>query len=46
MKVKDLKEFLNQSWVKDDMTVSIFENSMYLPVREIRYNAMNILLFK
>jgi hypothetical protein len=47
MKVKELKEFLNQEWVKDDMTVSIFdEYSRYLKILDVRYNAYNILLIK
>lgn len=45
MKVAELKEFLNQEWIKDDMTISIFdEYSRYLPISDVRYSAYNILL--
>jgi hypothetical protein len=46
MKVSELKEYLNQSWIKDDMFVSIYEDGMNLPVKDIKYNNYYILLIK
>lgn len=47
MNVCELKEFLNQSWVKDDMHVKIFdEYSRYVPIGDIQYRNFNILLIK